>query len=458
MRLLFSALLLFCLFARVVQAAEEYTFNLSEIEKKPYNVGGYLEFRPVLFGVDQNATLSKLSLFDKNVGDTILQYNGRLWIDANIQKGIAGFYLQLNTAYQQSDVVSAAVETTPYQAYFSLKPSSWLTIDTGKKTSKWGKGYAWNPAAFVDRPKDPDDPELALEGYVIASADYIKSFSSGPLRTFSFTPVILPAYGDIGDNVISLKNKNPKIDVILPVDGAINADFGETGHLNVAAKAYFLLYDTDIDVMFLTGGSKTPRYGFDFSRNIGTNLEVHGEFAFISDFQKVLVDASGNTYEKTYDAVNYVLGTRYLSTLNTTYIFEYYFQGTGYSSEEISDYFTFIDNGYDIFLSSGNSQPLAKAAALAQQGGYGRFTPERHYLYLRISQSEPFDVLYFTPALTWIYNLSDKSFSITPELLYAPITNLELRLRAGFLVGAKDSEFGEKQNDYRLELRARYYF
>ena len=28
---------------------------------------------------------------------------------------------------------------------------------------------------------------------------------------------------------------------------------GETDHLNVGGKAYFLLYDTDIDFMFLSG-------------------------------------------------------------------------------------------------------------------------------------------------------------------------------------------------------------
>jgi hypothetical protein len=434
MKSLFSALLLLCLFGGAAQAAEEYTFNLSEIEKKPYHIGGYLEFRPVLFGLDQNAAFYKLNLFNENVGDTITQYNERLWIDANIQKGIAGFYLQLSADFEQSSIFDSTSEINAYQAYLSLKPSSTLTTDMGKKTSKWGKGYAWNPAAFVDRPKDPDDPELALEGYVIASADYIRSFSSGPLKTFSFTPVVLPEYGDMND------------------------DFGETDHVNVAAKAYFLLYDTDIDLMFLSGGSKTPRYGFDFSRNIGTNLEVHGEFAFIRNFTKPLVDANGNTTSVTYDEVNFVLGTRYLSTLNTTCIFEYYHQGTGYSSEELSNLFVFIDKGYNSFSLNGATQALAKARSVSQQGGYGRFSPETDYLYLRISQPEPFDILYFTPSLTCIYNLSDQSFTITPELLYTPVTNLELRLRAGFLMGTADSEFGEKQNDYRLELRVRYYF
>ena len=146
-----------------------------------------------------------------------------------------------------------------------------------------------------------------------------------------------------------------------------------------------------------------------------------------------------------------------MSTLNTTYILEYYQQGTGVSSSEMSDYFSFIDKGYNAFLSSGDTRALAKAATLTR-GNYGGFTPETNYLYLRASQPEPFDILYFTPALTWIFNLDDRSFSLTPELLYTPITNLELRLRTGVLVGAKDTEFGEKQNDYRVELRVRYYF
>lgn len=74
------------------------------------------------------------------------------------------------------------------------------------------------------------------------------------------------------------------------------------------------------------------------------------------------------------------------------------------------------------------------------------------------SQKEPFDILYFTPPITGIYNINDKSFSLSPELLYTGITNLELRLKAAFITGERLSEYGEKQNDYRVELRARYYF
>lgn len=80
------------------------------------------------------------------------------------------------------------------------------------------------------------------------------------------------------------------------------------------------------------------------------------------------------------------------------------------------------------------------------------------YLYLRISQKEPFDILYFTLAMTMIANLDDKCFSLTPEFLYTGITNLELRLRTGFISGSRRTEFGDKPNDYRVDFRIRYYF
>jgi hypothetical protein len=82
----------------------------------------------------------------------------------------------------------------------------------------------------------------------------------------------------------------------------------------------------------------------------------------------------------------------------------------------------------------------------------------QNYVYLRASQKEPFNILYFTPAVTTIVNVDDQSFVVIPELTYSPVTNLELRFRAVALVGERRTEYGEKPNDYRLELRVRYYF
>ena len=414
-----------------VSFGEEYEFDLSEIEKKPYHIGGYIEFRPAIFWLDKDAALYKLRFFNQDEGNTIEEYNGNIQLEGSYEKGIARLFVLVNGnltySYQGwSDSLDL------YEGTLSLKPSDSLAIDLGKKVQKWGKGYAWNPVAFVDRLKDPEEPDLAREGFWMASADYIKSFD-GPLKTLSMTPVILPVYEHIND------------------------DFGKINELNVAGRLYLLLYDTDIDLMFLTGGSRTPRFGFDFSRNIITNLEIHGEFAYINNFKQKTIDEQGKVSESKFDAKSYLLGVRYLAETDTTFILEYYHNGTGYTQDEIETFFSFVNNSYETYLSSQNRTSFTKAQNLAQ-GNYSKVNPMRDYLYLRVTQKDPFNILYFTPALTGIMSLNDGSFSLSPELTYAGITNLELRLKATANVGQNKSEYGEKPSDFRLELRARYYF
>jgi len=423
--------ILLTFFYGMALAEEEYSFDLSEIEKKPLNIGGYLEFRPVLFGLDTNSALHKLKLYDRDKENIREEYNFTALLDGSYKKGTTEFRAIVNTDLRKS-YLGFSEETTLFEGYMSLRPSSTFNFNIGKKTLKWGKGYAWNPVAFLDRPKDPYDPELAREGFVVASADYIKSFD-GPLKTFSFTPVLMPVYDHIND------------------------DFGKINRLNFAAKMYFLLYDTDIDLIFLTGQSKTNRYGMDFSRNITSNFEIHGELAFINDYKKRFIDNDGTVFNKEYDATSYLLGLRYLTKSDTTYIFEYFHDATGFTKSEMGDYFSFIDQGYDTYLTSGDDSLLRKASKIAGRN-YNRKNPMRDYLYSRISQKEPFDILYFTPSVTGIFNTNDKSFSVGPELLYTGVKNLELRLRTTFLIGDSYTEYGEKQNNFWIGLRVRYYF
>ena len=431
MKLLMILLSLLIFFPEIAIAQEEYSFDISETEKKPYHIGGYIELRPVLFSLDKDSSLYKLRFYNRNEGDTVEEYNFTIQLDGSYEKGIVKLYTKINTDFQES-YLGWSEETDLYEGYLSLKPSPSLTLEIGKKTLKWGKGYAWNPIAFVDRIKDPDDPELPLEGYIVASADYIKSFD-GSLKIFSFTPVLVPVYDHT------------------------NSDFGRIDNLNFAGKIYFLLYDTDIDCIFLGGGSQSTRYGIDFSRNITTNFEIHGEFALINNYKKNFIDRSGSIFTTEYDAASYLIGVRYLTSLDTTYILEYYHNGTGFSKSAMKDYFYFIDRGYNLYQSSGNDALLKRASQVTKES-YSRMNLMRDYLYLRIIQKEPFNILYFTPAITGIFNINDKSFSLSPELLYYAITNLELRLKATFLIGDTYTEYGEKANDYKLEFRVRYYF
>jgi len=424
--------------ATPLRAQGEHEKLLEEIEKeiaqtveRPYSLSGFLELQPILFGLDRDAAFYRLNFFDRDDGDLLGQYNFRVRPEGSYRHGMFSLFARVDSRLRY-DYQGWDEQTRLFEGFASVKPSPSLAVDLGKKVVKWGKGYAWNPVAFVDRPKNPEDPEEALEGFYLATGNVIRSFA-GPLKTLAFTPVILPVYEHVND------------------------DFGAKQHVNAAAKLYFLLYDTDVDLLAFIGGSRTARYGVDFAKNLRTNLEIHGEWAYLTNIETRFVNAQGQLLSRTADVMSYLVGLRYLTPQETTVILEYYRNGPGFTPRQVKDFVTFVDTSDDTFQRTGNARGLERARTLAE-GPYGRPNPMRQYLYVRASQKEPFDILYFTPALTSIVNLTDGSFNVIPELVYSPVTNVEVRLRGVGLFGGPGTEYGERQNDFRLELRVRYFF
>jgi hypothetical protein len=262
------------------------------------------------------------------------------------------------------------------------------------------------------------------------TADYTKTFE-GVLKTLSITPVIIP------------------------VSRSVNPDFSPDDGWLFAGKIYLLLLDTDIDLVVLAGENRPHRFGLDFSRNILSNWEIHGEVVFFEDLEQTRVEGDGQIRQYTFDAASALLGMRYLSGAETTYILEYYHNGTGYYPSQMKNFYSLVDNGYERYLAASDDSQLKEAAQLPSYRG---FSPMRDYLFFRAIQKDAFGVLYFFPALTVIANLSDGSASLVPEMTYKGFTNLELRLKAFFLTGRSGGEFAEKPNRFRLELRARYFF
>jgi len=411
---------------------QEPPVEIPPVDRKPYSANGFLELRPTMVWLDTDAALFTLqSSADDSRDARTLQLNSRVQVDAAYRRGWFGAQTRtvVDTGYANGDWTGDA---TAYEAYVSLKPAPSLTVDAGKKTLKWGKGYLWNPAAFLDRVKSPEDPALALEGFTVLSADYIRTFG-GPLQVLSVTPVLLPVSGDL------------------------NAGFGERGHVNVAGKLYLLFYDTDLDVMFLAGGSRPARFGFDFSRNLRSNLELHAEWTRVPHAPTPLIGQTGALTFTEHPATGLVVGLRYLTESNTTFIADYFHNGAGYTSAEMEAYFDLIERGYVSFTTGGDDRLLALARR-ASEAGYGRMNPMRNYVYGRVNQPDAFGVLYLTLGGSAIVTVDDGSYSLLPEVQYKPTENLELRWLTNIQRGAPRTEFGEKQADVRIELRLRYYF
>ena len=415
--------LLLALFS-LCAGAEEFSFDAAEFDKKTFEFGGYAELKQEAYTLRPDSVLARLNFpdgrerLDRTTG--IVELSGA-W---HLQEAVID--LRSHSEWVHDQRASGDVQRIQ-EGGLHWMPGHEFSLDLGKRVQRWGKGYAWNPVGFVERAKDADDPQQSREGYLMAGAEWVKSLD-GPLTTLSLTALAVPTHNDW------------------------NSDFGLPGHTNPAAKIYLLWHDTDIDLLWLGEGSRTARFGLDFSRNLGANLEGHGEWARIFDQPRQETDNLGNVTQSTGDADSWLLGLRYLTEREVTWIAELYRNGTGYTADALADFYTFADAA----LTTGGA--AATQAATLAQVGYGRPNPGRDYLYLRASAKEPFDWLYFTPALTAIANLDDHSYSLTPELSYTGITNLELRARAAFTHGDRYTEFGEKPGKHRVEAYARWYF
>jgi hypothetical protein len=120
-------------------------------------------------------------------------------------------------------------------------------------------------------------------------------------------------------------------------------------------------------------------------------------------------------------------------------------------------YYDALEEGLGAFAATGDPRSPQATAALAA-AGYNDRQPMRNYLFARASQPDALGRLYLNAAVTTIYNLDDRSFSVMQELQYRLLDNLELRSQVGGSIGRRRTDFGERQGNLRLEVRARYSF
>ena len=401
---------------------ETFSFDATAFEKKPYEWGGFFELKGTQMVLDRDARLRGLNALPGSADRLVHQAFGLVDLEAKMRKGVVTAHSHLRGSVS-SGQQGFSKRLRVFRLSLAAQPITFLHVEVGKTLLRWGKGYAFNPLAFADRPKDPGDPEEALEGYYLARAELTKSFD-GPLKTLTLSLAVIPVHEDV------------------------NESFGRLGYENFAARLSLLLFDVDIDLVALWGGSRSSRYGVDFAVNLTTNLAIHGEAALIPQASVSHLFLEGLAEPRDRVGVQTLAGVRYLSPQETTYILEYYYNSIGAGPNQLERFYEIL-----------NTPPLAGSTIdIARVAPYFVPFPMRHYIYTRISQKEPFDILDFFPSVIGIVNVEDGSFTVTPELLYKGVTNLELRLRGTMLVGRSNTDFGERVNDARIEVRARYFF
>ena len=269
--------------------ADDYSFDMESIETKSFEYSGYLRSEYKHQNLNEDSPLyTQLNRNDNTQSSSLNEALFRFTHYKDDFKLIGS----LSARYVNIDGLDDTI-LTAYQLYAHNTLSVNHSIDVGKKTLKWGKGYFFNPAAFLDRPKDPTQPENAYEGYVMANYSYNKSFE-----------------GDL---------QNLKLDLIyMPTTSSVNNDFYNATSTNLAVKLYLLYLDTDIEFIYLYSDEQKDKLGLTFSRNILPHFEVHGEYA-----------KEINGYH------SYLLGLKYVTESDITITSEYYYDSDGLTKDEI---------------------------------------------------------------------------------------------------------------------------
>lgn len=431
MRLSWILLLIPSLAVPAAAQEDEYSFDVEAFEPRPFELTGYLEAEPEYARANRDGALYQLQFFGLDPDKRIDRFTGTLELEGRLREGIASLNLQTHSEIVW-DFLGETQQHDLFEGYLSLQPRTEFALDIGKKAVRWGKGYAWNPVAFVERAKDAGDPDLSREGFWMVAADFIGRFE-GALQTVALTPLILPVYEDI------------------------NADFGAPGHTHLGGKLYLLYRDVDIDFMFLSRGSRGAQFGMDFSRNLAPNFEIHGELAYHNDVvHRTVTSDCRSGRPRMEDEISYLLGARYRTADDITLLLEYYFNGRGNALQDQQRFYECVQQAWET-----GDQSLIDQLPLGEdldRGPFSRPNPMRDYLAFRAWWEEPKDVLYLTAGLQVLANLEDDSFSVAPELSYEGFDDLQLRLRATLPFGGTNSEWGEKPNVYKIELQGRYFF
>lgn len=418
--------LLFLLLVGAVARAEDTAFEIppTETQKETLVLSGNLDARYSLIKSRNSSALYALQYYNRPLSDVLSSYRADFYLNGDYQTGDVGVHLKTYSEYYGSS--QADIDLHELYGNVSISGTSFLLL--GQKMYNWGKGYAFNPVGYVNPQKDPENPEQAQSGLLSVNYQYTKSIARGAL-----------------DNV--------SVDLILaPSANTANGKVAEAENTDIAGKIYLLLWDTDIDLMGYYSRLNPRKFGLDISRNVIPSLEIHGECSrFIGQPRHFILNDKLQTED--IGGSSYLFGFRWLNRWSITTIGEYYRNEAGLSKAEFDEYYGFLANA----VVSGSN--IAASGALNTSKTY--FSDPnlmREYLYLKVSWQEPFNMLYFTPAVQLLCNLDDQSYSAGFPVSYKPITNLEFMFWPVVFAGGENTEYGSKQYESKLDLRATFYF
>lgn len=365
-----------------------------------------------------------------------------------------------------------------------------LSLTVGKKRVVWGPGLAQNPMDFLNPPKDPTDPAAQRAGAWLARVEL-------PFERFTFSVVgaakVLRQYAGLPTALLVYPDQ-PTAEA---EQGLVPDDRDDEAHYAVAARAYALVADTDLNLVYAfthlynDAFTHKHRLGASASHVFG-GLEVHGEALLQTGSTRLELEPTCSagldalsdcvarnvalaTRPRLHDGKlrpQVLLGARYLFEDSAMLSAEYSYRADGLDSAGFARY-------VETLAAAGELARLNPELAAAVQGALGggtsadpgtpqrySFDPlRRHYLFLSYSKPQIHDD--FTAGASLVLSLGDFSGQLSPSLSWSARDWLTLTAAAyvplpvlnGVEVGGR--EYGElalSATDWRVLMSARAFF
>lgn len=311
-----------------------------------------------------------------------------------------------------------------------------LNLLVGKKRLVWGPGFAFNPTDLINPPKDPTDPSFQRAGAYMARVEVT-------LPQYTFTFLAAPAVTKQTNGIPYRFLTHPSWD-----------ERDDEAHYQLAARAYALVADSDVNVMLFYGNKYTEaepfrdrlRAGASFSRYFFTDYELHAEALFqtgtartyaapqcvfdvaglVSCLQRgTPLSAQPRLNEKTV-LPRVLVGARRQFADESMLSIEYLYQADGYRRREFEDFVRLVA------VASRLQQANAFGADTTARTDMG--TPQKfvfqpvakHYAFVTFQKPRIKDDFMFSA--TAIVNAQDLSGMFTPSLSWQAQEWLQLSL------------------------------
>ncbi len=282
-------------------------------------------------------------------------------------------------------------------------------LRVGKQRIAWGSGFAWNPTNRLEPPKNALNTTLEQEGALAARLDW------NPVAWASL--VLVGATTDAVPRDLRLTDVDPE-----------RRD-------SLAARARFLVKDTDLALVVSGGRNQRTLLGLDVGRDLGW-AAVHAEMAVYGGAE-MAPPRDDTTFFR-------IVAGALRTSGEDAFALEYFYNGEGYSDEGAARWLGALDRAWTAATNPALPPELqqqafaawAAGASVPYAGGLGL---RRHYLHASWTRGGATSA--WTAAVRTVVGLDDGAWALTPGVGWAPRGNVTLNVDAILLLGPDESEY-----------------